>query len=152
MSNSEITVALLLGGASTERSVSKHSANGVLKALRTLAYNVVLIDPSYGKNQPKNERDFFTEYDFSLVSAENYVDAINANYLNGVDVIFNALHGTWGEDGKVQSLLEFKDIPYTGSGILASAVSMDKNITKSIIKHSGVNTANWILIKKSNFT
>lgn len=151
MLNSEITVGLLLGGASTERAVSKHSAEGVLKALRNLGYKIVLIDPAYGTNQPKTEAEYFAECDCFPISAENYVDAINSNLLDGVDIIFNALHGTWGEDGKVQSLLEFKNIPYTGSGILASAASMDKHITKSIIKHSGVSTANWIYIKKNNF-
>jgi D-alanine-D-alanine ligase len=148
--NNEITVGLLLGGASTERAVSKHSAEGVLKALKTLGYNVVLIDPAYGKNQPKTENEFFAECDCSPISAENYVDAINSDLSNEVDIVFNALHGTWGEDGKIQSLLEFKNIPYTGSGILASAVSMDKHITKSILKHSGVNTADWILVKKES--
>ena len=66
---------------------------------------------------------------------KNYIDAINSNLFQNVDVAFNALHGSWGEDGTIQSLLEFKNIRYTGSGILASAASMDKHITKSIIKH-----------------
>lgn len=151
MINSEITVGLLLGGASSERAVSKHSAEGVLKALHNLGYKIKLIDPAYGKNQPNNESEYFAECDCFPIASSNYVDIINSNYLDDVDIIFNALHGTWGEDGKVQSLLEFKNIPYTGSGILASAASMDKHITKSIIKHSGVNTPDWFFIKKNTF-
>lgn len=151
MHNSEITVGLLLGGASPERAVSKHSAQGVLKALRSLDYDVVLLDPAYGINQPLKEGEYFTECDCSPVLSSNYIDAINSKLLDKVDVVFNALHGSWGEDGKIQSLLEFRKIPYTGSGILASAASMDKHITKSIIKHSGVSTANWMLAEKNNF-
>ncbi len=151
MLNNEIIVGLVLGGASPERVVSKHSAQGVLKALRKLEYNVVLIDPAYGKHQPQIESEYFTECDCSPILSSNYIDTINSNLFEDVDIVFNALHGSWGEDGKIQSLLEFKKIPYTGSGILASAASMDKHITKTIIKHSGVSTANWILIEKSSF-
>jgi len=151
MANSEITVGLLLGGASSERAVSKHSAEGVLDALRLLNYNVVLIDPAYGDNQPQTEAEYFAGCDCSPLSSSNYIDAINSNQFSNVDVVFNALHGSWGEDGKVQSLLEFKKILYTGSGILASAASMDKHITKSIIRHSGVSTADWFLVEKGKF-
>lgn len=151
MINSEITVALLLGGASPERAVSKHSAEGVLQALRNLDYNVVLIDPAYGVNQPKTEKEYFAECDCFPISPSNYIETVNSNLFDNVDVVFNALHGSWGEDGTIQSLLEFKKIPYTGSGVLASAVSMDKHITKSIIKHGGVSTANWLMIEKKNY-
>jgi D-alanine-D-alanine ligase len=151
MINSEITVALLLGGASPERAVSKHSAEGVLKALRKLDYNVVLIDPAYGANQPKSEEEYFDECDCFPISPSNYLEAVNSHLFDNVDVVFNALHGSWGEDGTIQSLLEFKNIPYTGSGILASAASMDKHITKSIIKHGGVSTPNWLILEKNNY-
>jgi D-alanine-D-alanine ligase len=151
MINSEITVGLLLGGASPERAVSKHSAEGVLKALRALNYNVVLIDPAYGVNQPATEKEYFVECDCFPISSSNYLDAVNSHLFDNIDIVFNALHGSWGEDGTIQALLEFRKIPYTGSGILASAASMDKHITKSIIKHGGVTTANWLLIEKRKF-
>lgn len=149
MKNSEIKVGLLLGGASPERPVSKHSAEGVLKALRSLGYSVVLVDPAYGNKQPEKEEDFFAECNCFPVLPSNYIDSVNEHLFNKVDIVFNALHGSWGEDGKIQSLLEFKNIPYTGSGILASAASMDKHITKSIIKHHGVSTADWIVAEKN---
>ncbi len=151
MINSEITVGLLLGGASPERAVSKHSAEGVLQALRKLDYDVVLIDPAYGVNQPKTEEEYFAGCDCFPISSSNYIEAVNSHLFDNVDVVFNALHGSWGEDGTIQSLLEFKKIPYTGSGILASAASMDKHITKSIIKHGGVSTANWLMIEKKDY-
>jgi D-alanine-D-alanine ligase len=148
MKNNKITVGLILGGASPERTVSKHSAQGVLKALRNLDYHVVLLDPAYGINQPKNEIDYFADCDCFDVSASNYIEAIDSYLNNKVDIAFIALHGSWGEDGKIQAILEFMNIPYTGSGILASAASMDKHITKSIIKQHGVSTANWIVVEK----
>ena len=151
MKNSEITVGLLLGGASPERAVSKHSAEGVLEALRKLDYNVILIDPAYGINQPKTEEEYFIECDCSPISSSNYLDAVNSILFDNVDVAFNALHGSWGEDGTIQSLLEFRKIAYTGSGVLASAASMDKHITKSIIKQSGVSTARWLMLEKKNY-
>ncbi len=151
MTNNEITVGLVFGGASPERAVSKHSAKEVLQALRNLDYNAVLIDPAYGVNQPKTESEYFTECDCYPISFSNYLDAINSHLFDDVDVIFNALHGSWGEDGKIQSLFEFKKISYTGSGILASAASMDKHITKSIIRHGGVSTANWFLTEREKY-
>jgi len=151
ISNNEITVGLLLGGASPERPISKYSAEGVLKALRTLGYRVRLIDPAYGKNQPQTEAEYFSDCDCFPISSTNYIDAVNSKLFNDVDIVFNALHGNWGEDGKIQSLLELKKIPYTGSGILASAISMDKHITKTILRHSGVTTADWLLLEKNKY-
>jgi D-alanine-D-alanine ligase len=123
----------------------------VLNAIRNLGYDVILIDPAYGVEQPQTEEEYFAECDCSPVLSSNYIDAVNSKLPDDVDLVFNALHGSWGEDGKIQSLLEFKKIPYTGSGILASAASMDKHITKSIIKHGGVSTANWLFVEKRNF-
>ncbi len=151
MINNETTVGLLLGGASPERAVSKNSAEGVLQALRKLDYNVILIDPAYGVNQPKTEKEYFAECDSYPISPSNYIETVGSNLFDNVDIVFNALHGSWGEDGTIQSLLEFKKIPYTGSRVLASAASMDKHITKSIIKHSGVSTPDWLMIEKKDF-
>lgn len=65
-----------------------------------------------------------------------------------MDIVFIALHGKWGEDGTVQSLLELKGIKYTGSDVLSSAISIDKAKTKILLRHCGVNTPEWILINK----
>ena len=99
------TVAVLLGGPSAEREVSLSSGRECAIALREANYNVV-------------------ELDAGADVAERLV-AI------APDVVFNALHGRWGEDGCVQGILEWLRIPYTHSGVLASSLAMDKERTKA---------------------
>ncbi len=150
MGNSNIKVALLLGGTSPEREVSKSSSLSINKALKNLGYQIVLIDPAYGKNQPVNESDFFDEKDFSELSNRNYVETINSSLFDDVDIAFIGLHGKWGEDGTIQSLLELRGVKYTGSNIISSAMSMDKIMSKILFQHYGVSTPKWIAIEKKN--
>ncbi len=144
-------IGLIIGGASPERAVSKLTGKGVYEALLNLGYQVKLIDPAYGINQPTNHDDYFAECDCNPISHQNYLEAVNSHIFDDVDIAFIALHGNWGEDGTIQSLLEFRNMTYTGSGILACAASMDKGITKSIIKHYGVATPDWILVERNNY-
>src|SRR5579872_1329974 len=97
-------VAVVMGGSSAERDISIQSGTGVLRALQALGYEATSLD-----------------YD------QRFVD--NVRELKP-DVVFNALHGPGGEDGHVQALLEYLAIPYTGSGIEAASLSMDKHLTK----------------------
>jgi len=106
-------VAVLLGGRSAEREVSLTSGRGCAKALREEGFDVVEIDP--------RESDLAAQ--------------INAAK---PDVVFNALHGRWGEDGSVQGLLELLAIPYTHSGILASALAMHKQRAKDVFRAAGL--------------
>ena len=145
------TIGLIVGGASPERAISKLTGKGVYESLLNLGYNVKLIDPAYGINQPINSENFFAECDCYPVSYQNYLPTVNSDHFDEIDIAFIALHGTWGEDGTIQSLLEFRNIPYTGSGVLACAASMDKGITKSIIKHHDVSTPNWFLVEKNKY-
>jgi D-alanine-D-alanine ligase len=153
MSNNNITVALLVGGTSPEREVSKSSGSSVLKALRDLGYKVKVVDPAYGLNQPQDERKFFSKENYAEISNRNYIDIINSSFFDDVDIAFLALHGRWGEDGTIQSLLELRGIKYTGSKILASALAMDKSATKIMFRHHGVPTPNWFTVnhKESDF-
>ncbi len=107
-------VGVLLGGLSSERDVSLRSGAAVSKALRGLGYDVVEIDVG---------RDLAAR-----LAAEK------------VEVAFIALHGRYGEDGCVQGLLECLDIPYTGSGVLASSLGMDKVFAKQIFIAHGIPT------------
>ncbi|MCL4236365.1 MAG: D-alanine--D-alanine ligase [Deltaproteobacteria bacterium] len=100
-------VAVLLGGPSTERDVSLRSGAACAAALRRKAYDVVEIDVGWDL-------------------ASRLVD-------ERIDVVFNILHGKYGEDGCVQGICELLRIPYTGSGVLASAAAMDKVATKAIL-------------------
>ena len=97
-------VLVVLGGTSGEREVSLDSGRACIKALKKLGYKVSTFDP---KKKPLNLID-----------------------KNKTDVIFNALHGKHGEDGCVQGLLNILGIPYTHSGVTASAIAMDKHMTK----------------------
>ncbi len=105
-------VAVLLGGRSAEREVSLSSGAGCAKALRGEGFDVVEIDP--GENTASQ-----------LLEAQ-------------VDCAFNALHGRWGEDGCIQGLLELLQIPYTHSGVLASALAMHKQRTKDVYRAAGI--------------
>src|SRR5690606_12433059 len=101
----KLKVLLLLGGTSPEREVSKSTGKSVYQALVNLGYEVVLIDPAYGINQPLETEDYFSEEDFTEISNENYLDAINLIIPSEINVAFLALHGKYGEDGTIQSLL-----------------------------------------------
>lgn len=106
-------VAVLLGGKSAERDVSLVSGKGSAEALRGEGFDVVEIDPADG--------------DLARQLTEAKPDAV-----------FNALHGRWGEDGCVQGLLEMMRLPYTHSGVLASALAMHKQLTKEIFRAAGI--------------
>ncbi len=151
MKNKKSKIALLVGGTSPEREVSKMSGKGVLGALKSLEYPTIIIDPAYGLNQPKEEDQFFSNKNFSEISNRNCIDAINSDLLNDVDIVFSALHGKWAEDGTIQSILELRGLKYTGSKVLASALAMDKEMSKVIFKQVGVQTPNWMSVK-SNFS
>jgi len=142
-------VALLLGGTSPERQVSKMSGKGVLQALNTLQYPTKIIDPAYGLKQPREEEQFFLENDFAEMSNRNCIYAINSNLLEDIDIVFSALHGKWAEDGTMQSLLELRGLKYTGSKVLASALAMDKEMSKVIFRQVGVQTADWRIANDS---
>lgn len=112
-------VGVLMGGISAEREVSLNTGKGVHRALVERGYDAVAIE-------------WTAEADLTaLLRAER------------IDVVWNALHGTYGEDGAVQGLLECLKIPYTGSGVLASALAMDKILSKRVFDQAGIPNAAW---------
>lgn len=149
--NQKPKVALLVGGTSPERAVSKMSGKGILQALKNLQYSVVVIDPAYGLHQPNEEEQFFSEKDFTEISNRNIIDAINSTMFDGIDIVFSAMHGKWAEDGTIQSLLELRGLKYTGSKVLASSLAMDKEMSKLIFRQAGVQTADWFSVKHKSF-
>ncbi|MGB8908355.1 MAG: D-alanine--D-alanine ligase [Candidatus Cybelea sp.] len=112
-------VAVAMGGSSAEREISIRSGSEVMRALNSLGYDAYSLD-----------------YD------ERFFDALRQLK---PDVVFIALHGPGGEDGHVQALLEYLSIPYTGSGLEASALSMDKHLTKKLLAAEGLPTPVWDL-------
>jgi D-alanine-D-alanine ligase len=145
-----LKIALLIGGTSPEREVSKSSGKSIYYKLNELGYNVKLIDPAYGLNQPKNVEDFFSEKNYCEISNMNYGIAINSPLMNDIDLVFIGLHGRWGEDGTIQSLLELRGLKYTGSDVLSSATAMNKLVSKILFQHYDVITPKWIAIKKGD--
>ncbi len=118
-------VAVLLGGRSAEREVSLMSGRGVLEALRSRGVDAHAFDPS--------ERD------------------IGELKREGFQRCFIALHGRFGEDGTVQGALELMGIPYTGSGVMASSISIDKVTTKRIWLADGLATPKYVLLRRGAF-
>ena len=115
-----------MGGSSAEREISIQTGSGVMRALQSLGYDAQSLD-----------------YD------ARFLDAIRDV---APDVVFNALHGPGGEDGHVQALLDFLGIPYTGSGVEASALAMDKHLTKKLLAAEGLPTAAWDIFDLSGGT
>jgi D-alanine-D-alanine ligase len=146
----KLRIALLLGGTSPEKIVSKHSAASIYNAIKNLGYECKLINPAYGKIQPEETEDFFSDEDPFEISNRKYVEAVNSKLFDEIDLAFIGLHGKWGEDGTIQSLLELRGIKYTGSKVLSSALCMDKSLSKILFRHYGVQTARWFSIDKSS--
>ncbi|TXI69629.1 MAG: D-alanine--D-alanine ligase [Limnohabitans sp.] len=117
-------VAVLMGGRSAEREVSLMSGAGVLKALQDSGVHAQAFDPA--------------ERDLGDLKKE------------GFDRCFIALHGRYGEDGCVQGALELQGIPYTGSGVMASSISMDKVMTKRVWLAEGLPTPRYVLVRRED--
>ncbi len=149
MTNNKLNVALLVGGFSPEREVSKDSSRSIYNALINLGYNVKLIDPAYGKNQPNEIEEFFEKKNIDEISSGNYVDAVNSKLFDGIGIAFLGLHGKYGEDGLIQALLELRGIKYTGSDVNASSNAMNKEMAKILFNHFNVNTPKWISLNKN---
>ena len=122
MSMSLGKVAVLMGGRSAEREVSLMSGSGVLKALQASGVDAQAFDPA--------------ERDLGELKKE------------GFDRCFIALHGRYGEDGTVQGALELLGVPYTGSGVMASSIAMDKTMTKRVWLAEGLPTPRYVLVKR----
>lgn len=114
---SKLRIALLYGGRSAEREVSLVSGEACAEAIEHLGHDLVMIDPKDG------------------------IPAMLQKLDPKPDAVFNALHGRWGEDGCVQGLLELLEIPYSHSGVLASALAMDKVMAKEIYARHGLPVA-----------
>lgn len=142
-------VILLAGGASPEREISLRSAKSIYKALIELNHEVWCVDPALGKNQTETIEEFFNpEFNKEKISVKNYLETFTLDVFKQVDIVFIILHGKWGEDGTVQSILDLMKVKYTGSGVLGSAIGIDKYISKMIVRNFGVSTPKGIILNK----
>jgi D-alanine-D-alanine ligase len=165
-----IRVALLFGGRSSEHGISCATAAGVLTAIDRERFEVVPIGITRAGAwtlQPDDAElfalraelpevvdngtrvrlpDAATSRAFTLVDA----DGVESS-LGDIDVVFPILHGRFGEDGTVQGELDLLDVPYVGNGVLASALAMDKHMTKSVLVSAGVEVAPWVSLTRARW-
>lgn len=123
-----MNVLVLKGGTSTERDVSLNTGRAVAGALREAGHAV-------------------TEYDLDPGSGTGVLALAASSGFRQADVVFIALHGGEGEDGRIQALLELLGMPYTGSGVRASSMAMDKVVSKILFERIGIPTPPWVSLK-----
>jgi D-alanine-D-alanine ligase len=153
-----LKIIVLMGGTSAEREISLTSGVGVVEALSKRGHQVTALDTAGEmrkldikdkklleiKETPPDTKKLAEIGEFFSVQR------FKAEDLSGTEVIFLALHGGRGEDGTIQALLELTGIPYCGSGVLGSAVAMDKEIAKVIFKANNIPTPDWISVDAKN--
>lgn len=153
-SNSPVSVLVLCGGQSTEHDISLLSAKNVIENLDTKKYHVSVakIEQDGTWYYFKTAQDFFSHSQSHLIKitpGEKNPFSIDGQALK-VDCVFLVLHGTNGEDGTMQGLLELLQIPYVGAETLGSAIAMDKDISKRLMRAAGISVVDWKLLRKSD--
>jgi D-alanine-D-alanine ligase len=160
----KLNIAVLCGGQSAEHEVSIQSAKNVIQALNPQRYNVL---PFFISKQGAwylldSSEIILRNAAMSTLPAEILGERLMLNLGNPhpfmlasepfrevkVDVIFPVWHGTHGEDGTLQGMLELMNVPYVGAGTLGSAVCMDKEITKILLHSAGITVAKWLVVHK----
>jgi len=147
-----LRIAVLMGGTSSERDVSLASGIRITEALRARGHEVVAVDTVSGVLSAADEQRLLaggvvktSPPDTKALVQMNRAMQGTLRSLPNADVLFLALHGGQGEDGTLQALLDLVGVPYTGSGHLASALAMDKDLSKRLFRDAGVPTADWLM-------
>lgn len=159
-----MNIVVLAGGISTEREISIVSGTKVCEALREKGHRAILLDVFFGNTGLQADLAFTETYDVTAAAA--YMRSFDSEVEEAVksqkeffgpavlelckaaDVVFLALHGENGENGKVQAAFDLLGITYTGSGYLGSALAMDKGISKQLFLENGVPTPISVMLKK----
>lgn len=159
-------VGIVFGGKSAEHEVSLQSAKNILEAIDKSKYEVVLLGiDKQGEWHLNDASGFLLNADNPALIALNrsgenvalvpgsasqqLITRQQAQPLSQLDVIFPIVHGTLGEDGSLQGLLRMANLPFVGSDVLGSAVSMDKDFTKRLLRDAGLNVASWISVTQA---
>ncbi|MBZ0269312.1 D-alanine--D-alanine ligase [bacterium] len=153
-------IGVLMGGESQEREVSRVTGTAVARALAERGWEVTLLDtrdgiralgeegqPAIGSTPPEPSDGSDATAEHGLVPVGPAAIQEFARSLTDVGVVFIALHGGWGEDGTIQAVFEMLGIPYTGSGVLGSALAMDKDRSKRVMRASGLRTPEWEVVE-----
>jgi D-alanine-D-alanine ligase len=147
-----VKIAVLFGGTSEERDVSIASAAQIIPTLRALGHQVHAVDTATGRLSSESEKALLASgvaqeppSDQRLTQVRRTAIALSASAfdIREVDVVFNALHGGAGEDGRIQAMLDLAGLAYTGSNHIASAAAMDKDLSKRLFRSIGVPTPDW---------
>lgn len=167
----KINVMVVFGGKSGEHDVSLMSAASILRAMNTEKYNIIPVGITKNgiwkqcectieeieSGHWENGVNLVSEIQNSQQNASLPAQlncgplSLSSQQIENIDVVFPVLHGPFGEDGTIQGLLEMMGLPYVGAGVLASAVAMDKGMTKKLLEASGIPQANYSLIKRKDF-
>lgn len=162
---SKLRVGIIFGGKSSEHEVSLQSARNIVDAMDKQRFDVTLLGID------KQGEWHINDVSNYLINAENpalialnrsnqqvalipgleknqLIDTQDAQAMSQLDVIFPIVHGTLGEDGSLQGLLRMANIPYVGSGVLGSAVCMDKDVTKRLLRDAGLNVAPFVTLTR----
>ncbi len=138
-------VAVLMGGRSSEREISLRTGRGIAQALRNLGHETLSIDAADGRLLPAGDEEKGAP-PLSALTPSSETAIAKPETLAGADVVLIALHGSIGENGTLQALLDLTGRPYTGSGMLASALAMNKAMSKRVFATAGVPTPAWQLV------
>ncbi len=157
-------VIILFGGKSAEHEVSLQSAKNIYEAIDKKKYEVTLIGVDRGgKWYLNNTQVLLDESDPALVKLNNsntklslipgddsqkIIDLNNKQPLDKIDAVFPIMHGPFGEDGTIQGLLKLAGLPFVGAGVLGSAVGMDKDVMKRLLKEADIPIAKFLVFKK----
>jgi D-alanine-D-alanine ligase len=139
-------VAVLMGGTTSEREISLRTGRGMAQALRRLGHEVIAIDAAGGRLIPAGEEERAALPETALDTTSS-VTMVSGSAVRDAEVVLIALHGGAGENGTLQALLDLAGKPYTGSGVMASALAMNKAMSKRVFEHAGVLTPPWVLVE-----
>lgn len=151
----KLKIAVLMGGNSAERDVSLSSGAGIIQGLRAAGHDAIGIDSALGPGQLSAQKrgqmagiktEPPTTEELALIPSEVAIQTVSSPDMREVDLVFIALHGGMGENGTIQAVLDILGLPYTGSGVLASSMAMDKYIAKKIFGASGIPTPDYFIL------
>lgn len=141
-----LRIVVLSGGPSREHGISVKSGAAVARALGAIGHHVLPVEIAQDRRwtlPASAEAALPGAAGLARAPAAALAELSSRGAAGGIDVVFVALHGAFGEDGTVQGFLETAGVPYTGSGVAASAFAMDKERTKEILSHHGIATSPW---------
>jgi len=163
----KLRVGIVFGGKSAEHEVSLQSAKNIIDAIDKQKFELTLLGiDKQGAWHINDATNYLLNADNPALIALNrsnknvalipgqihsqLIESQNANALAQLDIIFPIVHGTLGEDGSLQGMLRMANIPFVGSNVLGSAVSMDKDVTKRLLRDAGLNVVSFVTLTRAN--